>query len=104
MILANQDQPSNNAEIDARALPSPLEQRPRRFPAVVLIGPRQVGTTTLARLLRTPEALHYLDRENPADLEKLADGQMTRDRCASLENRPPGNDRNDPLSRCQVIQ
>lgn len=99
MILANQDQPSNNAEIDARRLASPLEQRLRQLPAVALIGPRQVGTTTLARLLRIPEALHYPDRENPADLEKLADGQMTRDRCASGESRPPGNDRNDPLSR-----
>lgn len=48
----------------------------RRFPAVALLGPRQVGKTTLARGLHrgsdTP-APDYLDLENPADLEKLAD-------------------------------
>jgi len=56
-----------------------------RYPAVALLGPRQVGKTTLARILgkashedesangtmsRKPE---YLDLENPADLAKLDD-------------------------------
>ncbi len=58
-----------------RRLASQLEQHLRQFPAVALVGPRQVGKTTLARRSRAPEALHYLDLENPADLEKLADAR-----------------------------
>jgi len=44
-----------------------------RFPAVVLIGPRQVGKTTLAK--RCAESMEgvYLDLESKRDLRKLAD-------------------------------
>ena len=43
-------------------------------PAVVLLGPRQVGKTTLARDIaaETPDSL-YLDLENPRDVARLAD-------------------------------
>ena len=43
-------------------------------PAVVLLGPRQVGKTTLARDIaaETPDSL-YLDLENPRDAARLAD-------------------------------
>lgn len=58
-----------------RRLTNQLEQHLRQFPAVALLGPRQVGKTTLARRFRSPDALHYLDLENPADLEKLADAR-----------------------------
>ncbi len=46
------------------------------FPAVALIGPRQVGKTTLARAIADDGSQRpgvYLDLEDPADLEKLAD-------------------------------
>lgn len=60
----------------ARHLDPLVRDALRRFPAVALLGPRQVGKTTLARGLHrgsdTP-APDYLDLENPADLEKLAD-------------------------------
>ena len=49
--------------------------RLRTSPAVVLLGPRQVGKTTLARAIaadREPEAL-YLDLERPADRRRLED-------------------------------
>lgn len=45
------------------------------FPVVALIGGRQVGKTTLAKLLRDgePETCVYLDLERPSDLSKLRD-------------------------------
>lgn len=43
-----------------------------RFPAVVIIGPRQVGKTTLAKKFRAQDAL-YLDLESKRDARKLAD-------------------------------
>jgi uncharacterized protein len=61
----------------ARRLEKCLQQRLRQFPAVALLGPRQVGKTTLARSLRLASQIErsplYLDLESPADLEKLAD-------------------------------
>lgn len=54
-----------------------LERHLKQFPAVALLGPRQVGKTTLAQNLANftqgnapPD---YLDLENPIDLEKLQD-------------------------------
>jgi len=43
------------------------------FPAVAIVGPRQVGKTSLARALegRWSKPLAYLDLENPVDLNKL---------------------------------
>jgi len=38
----------------------------QRSPAVVLVGPRQVGKTTLARQFLAPGAAQYLDLEDPA--------------------------------------
>jgi predicted AAA+ superfamily ATPase len=42
---------------------------------VALLGPRQVGKTTLAQAFRADRPSIYLDPENPADLEKLADAR-----------------------------
>jgi predicted AAA+ superfamily ATPase len=60
-----------------RRLTSLVVQRLRDFPAVALLGPRQVGKTTLARSLPATAvgtgAVDYLDLENPADVAKLAD-------------------------------
>jgi predicted AAA+ superfamily ATPase len=39
------------------------------FPVVVILGPRQCGKTTLAKMLR-PD-WHYIDLDNPADLERF---------------------------------
>jgi len=52
-----------------------LERRLRQFPAVALLGPRQVGKTTLARTCPAAAGALYLDLENPADLEKLSDAR-----------------------------
>jgi predicted AAA+ superfamily ATPase len=42
---------------------------------VALLGPRQVGKTTLARRIAGERPTDYLDLENPADLEKLTDAR-----------------------------
>ncbi|MEM6533781.1 MAG: ATP-binding protein [Myxococcota bacterium] len=57
-----------------RDLSAMLWQRLREFPAVALLGPRQVGKTTLALTLReSRDDVDYLDLESPADLAKLED-------------------------------
>ncbi len=43
------------------------------FPAVSIIGPRQVGKTTLARLVADDRPSIYLDLESDADRAKLSD-------------------------------
>lgn len=56
-----------------RALPF-LQQLLGEFPAVAILGPRQVGKTTLAlELAHQHPAMLYLDLESPADAAKLAD-------------------------------
>lgn len=43
-----------------------------------LIGPRQAGKTTLARMLaeESAEAVHFFDLELPADLARLANPEL----------------------------
>jgi len=50
----------------------------RRHPVVGMIGARQVGKTTLARLLigKTKGPSSYFDLENPEDLARLADPML----------------------------
>lgn len=43
------------------------------MPSVALLGPRQVGKTTLARQLLPKKNVHYLDLESPADQLKITD-------------------------------
>jgi hypothetical protein len=51
-----------------------LQQLLEEFPAVAILGPRQVGKTTLAmELVATQASAQYLDLESPADAAKLAD-------------------------------
>ncbi|HTY48086.1 MAG TPA: AAA family ATPase, partial [Steroidobacteraceae bacterium] len=59
----------------ARRLRPIIEERLRQMPGVVLLGPRQVGKTTLARQianLRKAQAI-YLDLERPTDQRRLQD-------------------------------
>lgn len=44
-----------------------------RNPVVALVGPRQVGKTTLARLFVTPDSTNYFDLEDPVSLARLAE-------------------------------
>lgn len=59
--------------IERQILPR-LRQSLAQFPAVALLGPRQVGKTTLARSLAGDGAV-FLDLERPADLARLRDAE-----------------------------
>ena len=56
-----------------RRLKPALDRLLERNPAVVLIGPRQVGKTTLAREIARERDAVYVDLELPSDLAKLND-------------------------------
>ena len=60
--------------IDRQTLTT-LSKRLHEAPAVVLLGPRQVGKTTLALTLADtwPAGSTYLDLERPADRLRLQD-------------------------------
>jgi predicted AAA+ superfamily ATPase len=56
-----------------------LQQSLSEFPVTALLGPRQVGKTTLARLVVSgmpPDKAVYLDLELPSDLAKLAEPEL----------------------------
>ena len=59
-----------------RTLTRRLMQRLKDAPAVALLGPRQVGKTTLALSVAEARRSIYLDLESPADLAKLAEPEM----------------------------
>ena len=64
-----------------------IRQALTRFPIVAIVGPRQVGKTTLARALAADleEPSIYLDLELPSDLNKLQAAELYfRDNAASL--------------------
>ena len=49
----------------------------RRFPVVALVGPRQVGKTTLAKTVaRKFDGAVYLDLERPSDAARLSDPEL----------------------------
>ena len=60
----------------ARRLKAQLQSLLGEYPAVALLGPRQVGKTTLA--LEVADALEsvYLDLESPADRARMADPDL----------------------------
>jgi len=59
-----------------RRLEQKIRQTLKRSPAVALLGPRQVGKTTLAfRISETTPAV-YLDLEDRLDLQKVRDIQL----------------------------
>jgi uncharacterized protein len=56
-----------------RRLLGPVRERLGQFPAVALLGPRQIGKTSLALELGRLMPSVYLDLEAAADRAKLAD-------------------------------
>ena len=56
-----------------RQITDKLAQTMQHTPAVALLGPRQVGKTTLAKKMSENRDALYLDLEDPEDLLKLSD-------------------------------
>jgi len=62
--------------IQRKSIQNSLKNALKRSRVVVLVGPRQCGKTTLARLLLPEDSLNYFDLEDPASLARL-DEPMT---------------------------
>lgn len=58
-------------KIDRKQLMQAIESALRRSPIVALLGPRQSGKTTLARLLVSSGSPNYFDLENPESSARL---------------------------------
>lgn len=71
--LANREFEFRFARLIERAVKADLRVLLGEFPAVALLGPRQIGKTTLALEWGESNGGHYLDLENAADRAKLAD-------------------------------
>jgi hypothetical protein len=56
-----------------RRIQSLVRDRLEHLPAVALLGPRQVGKTTMALAIAADRRSVYLDLESPLDREKIAD-------------------------------
>lgn len=57
-----------------RELETEIQRKLTKSPAIAILGPRQVGKTTLARQLKTSsQDIVYLDMENPEDQSKMID-------------------------------
>jgi predicted AAA+ superfamily ATPase len=61
--------------IDRLAI-SGLQKALQKYPVVALVGPRQVGKTTLAKQLIDPAKSLYLDLERPSDQLRLSDPEF----------------------------
>jgi predicted AAA+ superfamily ATPase len=61
-----------------------VRQALRRRPAVVLLGPRQCGKTTLVRQAFAARQDHYFDLEDPADLARLESPMLALERLRGL--------------------
>jgi predicted AAA+ superfamily ATPase len=59
-----------------RRIAAVLTERLNATPAVALLGPRQVGKTTLARMIGEQRPSLYLDLESDADRARLADPEL----------------------------
>ena len=70
------DQYSIIAHMIERFLTPQLEERLDAFPAVALVGPRQVGKTTLALEIGKKRRALYLDLESEEDRAKLMEPEL----------------------------
>ena len=64
------------SDLISRRLEVPVLEQLTRFPAVALLGPRQVGKTTLAHQIAQLRDGLLLDLESPADRAKLQEPEL----------------------------
>jgi len=69
---------ADNSIMIRRTLQRDIDKSLLQFPAIGLVGPRQSGKTTLAKMIakEIDKPVMYLDLENPRDLQKLDDAQL----------------------------
>ena len=65
-----------NTRMIGRRIAAVASKRLEQFPAVALLGPRQVGKTTLAHAIAQGRPSVYLDLESPRDRAKLSDAEL----------------------------
>ena len=72
--------------IDRETYVQTIRQRLLDNPIVSLLGPRQAGKTTLARLVaaKSADAVHFFDLESPSDLARLANPELVLRRLTGL--------------------
>ncbi|MGH7790164.1 MAG: ATP-binding protein [Candidatus Binatia bacterium] len=65
-------------DVGRAAYLSTIRERLRGNPIVSLVGPRQAGKTTLARMLAaaSTEPVHFFDLESPTDLARLTNPEL----------------------------
>ena len=74
-----------------RNITTNLEKQLKKFPAVAIVGARQVGKTTLAKLLakQLKQGSIYLDLEKTSDLQKINDAEnyllLHQDKCIIID-------------------
>ena len=73
IIIANPPFNVKIARMFKRLITEKINNSLQHVPAVALLGPRQVGKTTLALGIAKDRPAVYLDLESPADLAKLQD-------------------------------
>jgi len=71
ITLKKQHQDATISRMFTRLKRKELQNALQRSPAVVLLGPRQVGKNTLALVVALPDGV-YLDLESPEDRNKLS--------------------------------
>lgn len=73
IILVKMDPLSNNARMIERSKYSEIIDLIDNFPAVTILGPRQIGKTTLAYIIADKRPSVYLDLDAKRDRVKLTD-------------------------------
>lgn len=74
-----------------RQLEAPILKHLNHFPAVAILGPRQTGKTTLAKMLinSIEKEVIYLDLELPSDYERLENAEiyfnLNREKCFIID-------------------
>ena len=61
-----------------------IRERLKSFPVVSVLGPRQVGKTTLARVIAGEQPSHFFDLEDVAALARLAEPKAALERLEGL--------------------